>query len=234
MTSPVQHAGPAYETEAADCTSRQHRVMLFGRLVSTAEAAAKIGRTASLVRHAIRSGKWSDEYAKRAIETGTIQWSSREDIFLRKFYSKRQSAWIASRLGRDVAAVRSHANKMGLRSAYTTNRKWTSHDVEYVRHNYATVGAKQIAKHLGKSAASVTECAQRLGVKYEYFSPRFVDLFGSMVTRRDVAVFVGCSVSGVRAAILAGRYNDSWIVAMCRRATKRTAKMGRPNESPMR
>jgi len=87
-------------------------------------------------------------------------WSKEELRFLRKNFWEMDFKVMAKKLGRTHAAVRSRANKLGLRSVVY----WTAKEEALLKKQYLRSEVKDIAKKLGRTVSSVKARALKLGL----------------------------------------------------------------------
>ncbi|GEM_PF-6640097 len=90
------------------------------------------------------------------------KWTDAELRFLKEWYAKKPSAWIAKKLRRSEQAVRNHAYQLGLR--FPHRRKWTKEDDDFIRTWYRKKPIGWIVEQLSSTTAAVHSRARTLGV----------------------------------------------------------------------
>lgn len=90
------------------------------------------------------------------------RWTEKEDALIRKWYTKKPTAWLADKLRRSVPAVRSHAKRLGIK--YETKRRWIAEEDALLKKWYAEKPVDWIADQLGRNVNAVRCRAKLLGV----------------------------------------------------------------------
>lgn len=92
-----------------------------------------------------------------------ISWNTEQIEFLKKHYPSKGSAFIASKIGKTKASVKTKAVKMGIRS--NSKRKLTNGEKFYIKMTYPNISTKKIAAHLNLKITTVYNFAYKQGLK---------------------------------------------------------------------
>jgi hypothetical protein len=118
-------------------------------------------------------------------------WTDRDLGILARAYGACQSlAGLAAALGRTPMAVRTMANRLGLK-VDGGQRPWTAAEAERVKEAWGKVRTKDLARELGRSASAVKQKAEKLGLDSgRYLTPEEFDLVRELYpthTAADIA-----------------------------------------------
>lgn len=104
--------------------------------------------------------KAGDLGIKKKFRIDRRHWSKEELRFLKKNFPEMDFKTMAKKLGRSHSAVRSRANKLGLRSVVY----WTEKEDALLKRQYLRSDVKDVTKKLGRTASSVKSRALKLGL----------------------------------------------------------------------
>ena len=90
-------------------------------------------------------------------------WTSKRDKILRERFADCDMAELGAEIGVSADAVKSRAQKLGLRRN-TTRREWTDEQNAYLTEHYATTPTEECAEKTGHPASSIYKQAKKLGL----------------------------------------------------------------------
>ncbi len=90
-------------------------------------------------------------------------WTRKRDKILRERFADCDMAELAAEIGVSTLAVKSRAQKLGLRRN-TTRREWTAEQNAYLTEHYATTPTEECAEKTGHPASSIYKQAKKLGL----------------------------------------------------------------------
>ena len=97
-------------------------------------------------------------------------WTDSENLFLRKYYSKKGSKYIADSLGRTRDSVRTRAQKIGISgTGYLPYHPYAPREILFIKKYYPLYGSKYVGQRLGRSPSSIKDKARSLRVERKSF-----------------------------------------------------------------
>jgi hypothetical protein len=156
-------------SEVASPWSKRDDVYLkrWHRRKSFSEIARALGRTPNSVDHRARKLGITNPAALFA-----RTWSTKEDLYLRRWHRKRSLAEIARALKRTTSSVDHRARKLRIAERRATfANPWSSREDAYLTRWHRKKTGAAIADALGRTISSIDHRARSLGIAYSASGP---------------------------------------------------------------
>lgn len=127
------------------------------------------------------------------------KWNEKDEIFLKKYYPKKGSIWVANHLHRTKESCRQKANSLGI---YRSNH-WGKKDDAFVIRYYKEKGPYWIANKLDRTISSITHRANRLKChrikgRWDKTEDEYLIKYYMIKKTADIAAYLNRTVMGVQ------------------------------------
>jgi hypothetical protein len=130
-------------------------------------------------------------------------WTSEEDAYIRKWWTKKKPGQIGKKLQRTKQSVSGRAYRLGLREHII--HPWQTSEDKYLVEYYASTGYKEIARTLGRSVVAVTArlrilCKRKkTWVKWDMKKNRAVKKMYQKMRQKELGNLLGHTSASIQA-----------------------------------